>query len=315
MRERSGTIGRMSAGRVLLPVALARAGLLPAALARAGLLPLALALTGLPACGGPGGGAGTGPLVVAADVGFAPHAMMTGAGEVEGFNVDLAREIAARLGRPGVEVVDFEWSSIFSGLYARRFEFVIAPTTITEGRARRVLLTEGYLDTDPVFLRRRDQPELDDLAQLAGQVVAVNNGSAYDLWATENAGPLGFEVQRYGKNADAVQAVLSGRAFANLVGETVAYWVVRENALVRADYRIPAETAFAIAFRNDDGETRNRVETILECLKVEGVIARIHRDWLGEEPAPGSAAVTAYEGFGPPGLPGFEPTPGRVPCG
>ncbi len=282
------------------------------------LLAPALAAGGLLACGG-GGGSGAdepaGPLVVAADVGFAPHAMMTGSGDVEGFNVDLAREIAARLGRPGVEVVDFEWSSIFSGLYARRFEFVIAPTTITEGRARRVLLTEGYLDTDPVFLRRRDQPELDDLAQLAGEVVAVNNGSAYDLWATGNAESLGFEVQRYGKNADAVQAVLSGRAFANLVGESVARWVVRQNPSVRADYRIRAETAFAIAFRNDDGETRNRVEAVLECLKVEGVLARIHRDWLGEDPAPGSAAVTAYEGFGPPGLPGFEPTPGRVPCG
>ena len=272
-------------------------------------------LSGCTGPGAPGGNGAAGPLVVAADVGFAPHVMMKGDGGVEGFNVDLAHEIAARLGRPGVEIVDFEWSSIFSGLYARRFEFVIAPTTITEGRARRVLLTEGYLDTDPVFLRRRDTAKLDDLSQLAGEIVAVNNGSAYDLWATDNADSLDFEVQRYGKNADAVQAVLSGRAFANLVGESVARWVVQQNPAVRADYRIRAETAFAIAFRNDDGDTRNRVEAILECLKVEGVLARIHRDWLGEDPAPGSAAVTAHDGFGPPGLPGFEPTPGRVPCG
>ncbi len=273
---------------------------------------------GLGACGGGAGESadeGPGPLVLAADVGFAPHVMMTPTGEVEGFNVDLAHEIAARLGRPGVEIVDFEWNSIFSGLYARRFEFVIAPTTITEGRARRVLLTEGYLDTDPVFLRRRDAPVLDDLEQLRGESVAVNNGSAYDLWATDNAEALGFEVLRYGKNADAVQAVLSGRAFANLVGESVAAWAVRQNPAVRADYRIRAETAFAIAFRNDDAATRNRVEGILECLKAEGVLARIHRDWLGEDPAPGSAAVTPFEGFGPPGLPGFEPTPGRPPCG
>lgn len=277
---------------------------------RGGILAAFLALS---ACGGGTRDTGPGPLVVAADVGFAPHAMMSGSGEVEGFNVDLAGEIAARLGRPGVEIVDFEWSSIFSGLYARKFEFVIAPTTITEGRARRVLLTEGYLDTDPVFLRRRDDPELTDLSQLAGQSVAVNNGSAYDLWATENAGALGFEVLRYGKNADAVQAVLSGRAFANLVGESVARWAVRQNPAVRADHRIRAETAFAIAFRNDDAATRNRVESILECLKQEGVLARIHRDWLGDDPAPGSAAVTAFEGFGPPGLPGFEATPGRTP--
>lgn len=256
-----------------------------------------------------------GPLVVAADVGFAPHAMMAANGEVEGFNVDLARELAARLGRPGFRIVDSEWSSIFSGLYAAKFEFVIAPTTITEGRARRVLLTEGYLDTDPVFLRRADAPELTGLDQLRGEAIAVNNGSAYDLWATENRDALGFEVQRYGKNADAVQAVLSGRAFANLVGESVALWAVRKNPAVRADFRIRAETSFAIAFRNDDVERRNEVETILECLKADGTIARIHRAWLGADPAAGSAAVTPLPGFGPPGLPGFQPTPGRQPCG
>lgn len=280
---------------------------------RVGVLPAALLI--LSGCGGSPEVAGEGPMVVAADVGFAPHAMMAANGEVEGFNVDLAREIAARLGRPGFEIVDSEWSSIFSGLYAEKFEFVIAPTTITEGRAERVLLTEGYLDTDPVFIRRSDAPELTDLAQLRGQQVAVNNGSAYDLWATENHEELGFEVLRYGKNADAVQAVLSGRAFANLVGASVAMWAVRQNAGVRADFRIRAETAFAVAFRNDDVETRNRVETILECMKVDGTIARIHEEWLGVPPAPGSAAVTAYPGFGPPGLTGFQETPGREPCG
>ena len=280
---------------------------------RVGVFPAALLI--LAGCGGSPEVEGDGPMVVAADVGFAPHAMMTANGGVEGFNVDLAREIASRLGRPGFEIVDSEWSSIFSGLYAEKFEFVIAPTTITEGRAERVLLTEGYLDTDPVFLRRADDPELTDLAQLRGQQVAVNNGSAYDLWATDNHEELGFEVLRYGKNADAVQAVLSGRAFANLVGESVAMWAVRQNAGVRADFRIRAETAFAVAFRNDDVETRNRVETILECMKVDGTIARIHEQWLGVAPAPGSAAVTAYPGFGPPGLAGFQETPGRTPCG
>ena len=259
--------------------------------------------------------AGPGPLVVAADVGFAPHAMMTPSGEVEGFNVDLARVLAERLGRPGTRIVDSEWSSIFSGLYAGKFEFVIAPTTITEGRARRVLLSEGYLDTDPVFLRRRDQPVLKSLDDLRGARIAVNNGSAYDLWASENREALGFEIQRYGKNADAVQAVLSGRAFANLVGESVALWAVRQNPAVRADFRIRANTAFAIAFRNDDVALRNEVETILECLKLDGTIARIHRDWLGSDPVPGSAAVTPREGFGPPGLTGFQPTPDRKPCG
>ena len=47
------------------------------------------------------GAAGTpdGPLLVAADVGFAPHAMARPDGSAEGFNIDLAEEIARRLGQ------------------------------------------------------------------------------------------------------------------------------------------------------------------------------------------------------------------------
>ena len=83
---------------------------------------------------GPGqaviGAAGTpsGPLLVAADGRFAPHAMARPDGSAEGFNVDLAAEIADRLGRPGYEIVDQEFSGVFAGLNAGRFEFIVAPT-------------------------------------------------------------------------------------------------------------------------------------------------------------------------------------------
>ena len=92
------------------------------------------------------------PLKVAADVGFAPHAMALPDGSTEGFNIDLAAEIAERLGRPGYEIIDSEWSGMFAGLGAKKFEFVVAPTTATPERARMVLFTEGYLDTDYTFL-------------------------------------------------------------------------------------------------------------------------------------------------------------------
>ena len=172
------------------------------------------------------GAAGTpsGPLLVAADVGFAPHAMVRPDGTAEGFNVDLAAEIADRLGRPGYEIVDQEYSGVFAGLNAGRFEFIIAPTTMTLERSRQVLFVEGYLDTDYTFLTLDDAPEIESLDDIRGHAIAVNNGSVYDTWVTDNAPRYDLEVQRYGKNADAVQAVLTGRAFANLAAETAAKW-------------------------------------------------------------------------------------------
>ena len=255
-----------------------------------------------------------GPLLVAADVGFAPHAMARPDGSVEGFNIDLAEELARRLGRPGYEIVDQEWSGIFAGLSASRFEFIIAPTTMTFERSQEVLFVEGYLDTDYTFLIKDDAPEIASLEDVRGRAIAVNNGSVYDVWATENADLYNLEIQRYGKNADAVQAVLTGRAFANLAGESVAKWAAMQSPLVRTTYTIRSGSKFSAAFRNDDVEYRNRVEALLECMKTDGTMARLHEKWFGDPPAEGSAAITVLEGYGEPGMAGYDPAPHSPPC-
>ncbi len=288
------------------------------------ILFLSLAQAGCGADGGRGGrtedgavgAAGTpdGPLLVAADVGFAPHAMARPDGSAEGFNIDLAEEIARRLGRPGYEIVDQEWSGIFAGLAAGRFEFIIAPTTMTYERSQEVLFVEGYLDTDYTFLIDDDAPDIESLEDIRGQAIAVNNGSVYDVWATENADLYDLEIQRYGKNADAVQAVLTGRAFANLAGESVAKWAAMQSPLVRTTYTIKSGRKFSVAFRNEDVEYRNRVEALLECMKSDGTMARLHEKWLGGPPAAGSAAITVLDGYGEPGMAGYDPTPHRPPC-
>ena len=262
------------------------------------------------------GPAGTpeGPLLVSADVGFAPHAMVRPDGTAEGFNIDLADEIAKRLGRPGYEIVDQEWSGMFAGLNANRFEFIIAPTTMTYERSQEVLFVEGYLDTDYTFLIKNDAPEIETLEDVRGQAIAVNNGSAYDLWVTENQEEYDLEVQRYGKNADAVQAVVTGRAFANLAGETVAKWAANQSPLVRTTYTIKSSSKFSAAFRQDDVEYRNRVEEIMECMKTDGTMARLHEKWFGDTPVEGAAAITPLEGYGEPGMEGHDPTPHPSAC-
>ena len=254
------------------------------------------------------------PLTVAADVGFAPHAMALPDGTTEGFNIDLAAEIAKRLGRPGYEIIDSEWSGMFAGLNAKKFEFIIAPMTATPERAEMVLFTEGYLDTDYTFLIAKRSPEITSLSDLRGKTIAVNNGSAYDSWAAENKAKYGFEVQRYGKNADAIQAVLTRRAFANLAAHSVVSWAAKKNRLVKTSYTIRSGRAFALAFRKQDSAYRNRVEEILECMKTDGTLAHIHEKWLGDSPAPSSAAATVYEGYGIAAFDGFDPTPHTASC-
>lgn len=261
------------------------------------------------ALGQPAGAQVTGPtekLKVAMDVGFAPFAYKSGDGKTVGFTVDFADEIGERLGRPGVEIIDQPYAGIFAGLFAKRYDFIIAPTNITEERAKQMLFTEPYMATGLGFLiRAKDQMSV--LEDLRGKTITVNSGSISDSWATENAAALGFQVQRYSKNADAVQAVGAGRAYANVADVPVTEYIANQQAKqFKIGYELYTGRSFGLPFRTDDVAFRNQVETIIEQMKADGSLAKINQKWFGKAPPEGTAMTTVYEGFGPPGFTGYS---------
>ena len=75
------------------------------------------------------------------DATFAPHAMVRLGGGVEGFNVDLAKEIARRLGKT-LELDATTFSGLIPGLNSKRYDWIAAPTTVTKERAESLLFTD-----------------------------------------------------------------------------------------------------------------------------------------------------------------------------
>ncbi|MEM1266715.1 MAG: transporter substrate-binding domain-containing protein [Pseudomonadota bacterium] len=241
---------------------------------------------------------------VALDGTFAPHAMPKLGGGVEGFNVDLATIIGERLDVE-MEIVATQWSGILPGMQAGTYDFVVAPTTITEERAGNMLFSEGYLNTDYQFLVLNEAEEVTSLEGFAGKTIAVNKGSVYDSWARELEGEIGWTVESYGTNTDAVQAVVSGRAFANVAGNTATAFAAAKNPNVKLSYLHSTGRVWGMPFRSDDAETRARVEAVIECMKIDGTMAELHEKWFGIAPPEGSAAVTPVAGFGEPGYAGY----------
>ena len=253
------------------------------------------------------------PLKTAVDGTFAPHAMPKLSGGIEGFNVDLANEIGRRLKRP-VEIAATQFSGILPSLQAGTIDFVAAPVTVTKERAENYLFTEGYLNTDYQFLTKKGEPPITDLKQLKGKVISVNKGSVYDSWARGLEGEIGWTVESFGTQTDAVQAVMAGRAFANVAGNTAVQWAVKQQPQLQVSYLYSTGLVWAAALRKDSKQLLDEIENAIECMKKDGTIARMHERWFGIKPPPGSAAVTIFPGTGVPGMPGYDPTPREPKC-
>ena len=253
------------------------------------------------------------PLHTGIDGTFAPHAFPSLSGGYEGFNIDLGNDIARRLHRK-IIIDAAQFSGLIPALQAGTYDFLIAPTTVTKERADNMLFTEGYLNTDFQFLIKKGSPKVTRLEDLKGKTVSVNKGSVYDSWARELEGKIGWKVESFGTQTDAVQAVLAGRADANVAGNTVIAWAAKNNPQVELSYLYSTGLVWAAPLRKDSTEMRKTIENAIECIKLDGTMAKLHEKWFGLAPAPGSAAVTVFPGYGVPDMPGYDPTPHTPAC-
>src|SRR5260370_6808807 len=118
------------------------------------------------------------PLKTVVDGTFAPHAMPKLGGGYEGFNIDLAEEIAKRLKRKTV-IDAVQFSGIVPALQAGTYDYVAATTTVTKERADNMLFTEGYLNTDFLLLIKKRAPPLAKPNYLKHQTTSLTTVPPY----------------------------------------------------------------------------------------------------------------------------------------
>ena len=255
------------------------------------------------------------PLRTGVDGTFAPHAMAKLGGGIEGFQVDLFTEAARRMGRE-ITIESTTFSGLIPGLMAGRYDFIAAPTTVTKERAENMLFTAGYLWTDFQFGIKKGSAPIKSWDDLKGKAVAVNKGTPYETLSKTMGEKIGFTVQVYDTQPDATQAVLAGRAYATLGGNTVIKYAASKNPQFVADFVLEDTKAhWAAPFRKDSVALRNQMQDALDCMKQDGTIAKLSEKWFGVAPGPDDLERVVTPGYGVPGMPGYDPTPHRLHCG
>ncbi|MBS0541837.1 MAG: transporter substrate-binding domain-containing protein [Proteobacteria bacterium] len=255
------------------------------------------------------------PLRTGVDGTFAPHAFPKLGGGIQGFNVDLFTEVAKRMHRD-ITIDSVSFSTLIPGMEAGRYDFIAAPTTVTKERAEKMLFTSGYIWTSYQFGIKKGSAPIKGWADLKGKAVAVNKGTPYETLSKKMGQEIGFEVQAYDTQPDASQAVLSGRAYATLGGNTTIVYAASKNPMFVADLELTDTRAhWAAPVPLSNPKLRAQLQDALDCMKKDGSLVKLSEKWFGRVPPPDALERTITPGYGVPGMPHYDPTPHDLHCG
>ena len=111
-------------------------------------------------------------IVVSTDANYAPQSYLNDKGELEGFDVSVAKEVAKRLG-VNVKFITPDWDLITAGKWGKRWDISIGSMTPTKERKNALLFTLPYYSSPAQFAIHKDNKDIKTLADLAGKRIGV----------------------------------------------------------------------------------------------------------------------------------------------
>jgi len=127
-----------------------------------------------------------GKIVISSDANYAPQSFLDENGELVGFDIDVSKEVAKRLGVVA-KFVTPDWDLIVAGKWGGRWDLSIGSMTITAERARVVDFSTPYYYTPAQFAVHKDNKSIIVLTDFAGKTVGLGSGTTYESYLDPNA--------------------------------------------------------------------------------------------------------------------------------
>jgi polar amino acid transport system substrate-binding protein len=136
-----------------------------------------------------------GKLVVSTDPYYAPQSFVNEQGEFDGFDVEVARQVAGRMG-VDIEFVTPDWDLITAGRWGGRWDVSIGSMTPTEDRAAVLWFSDPYYYTPASFAVHSENASLRSVDDLAGTTVGLGTATTYELYLNGTLSLLSGQIVR-----------------------------------------------------------------------------------------------------------------------
>ncbi|MCY4030554.1 MAG: transporter substrate-binding domain-containing protein [Hyphomicrobiales bacterium] len=235
-----------------------------------------------------------GVLKVATDADWAPQSFLNDDNEMDGFDVDVAKEIAKRMGIE-IEFVTPDWTVITSGNWAGRWDISVGSMTPTAERAQ-VLEFPGIYYYTPASFAVHNDSSAQSKVDLNGKKIGACTACTYEFYLqhdlnidAEGAPPFSYDVTPGEIVSMEDPAILfdnlrlgDGVRLDGMIDSLPAIRSAIENG---APIRVLGTPAFyeplAIAIDRGDKEFHHALKDIVQLMHRDGTLSRLSEKWYG----------------------------------
>ena len=223
-------------------------------------------------------------LIMGLDDSFPPMGYRDENHEIVGYDVDLAKEVAKRL---GIELIlqPIDWAAKEQELNTGEIDCIWNGFTITEERKQNLLFTPPYLKNAQVIVVKGNSP-VNSLADLKGKTAGTQAGSS-SIEAIDDAPEFKASLKKIVEYQDFLTALMD--LDVGGIDAVVIDLVVANDNINRSgkNFRILKESLgdeeFGIGFRKADKTLANKVWETLLAMAKDGTVAKISVKWLGAD--------------------------------
>ncbi len=241
------------------------------------------------------------PLRIGTDISHPPLEFYAGPGKrVRGFDADIAREIAKRLGRPA-EFVNMPFGSLLGAVAAGKVDFTISSMFDLPIREKIADFVDYFLSGTAIMVRARNPHNVFTLAGFCGLTASAEVGTFQFTALKEQSkrcralGLGGIHVISVAGDEQGAQALLAGRVEIHIADFPIVSYLARTvgNGKLVVAGRPFNQIPYGIAVRKGNVALRTAIVRALTAMVADGTYSRLLKKWHLQAGALGSIPVNA----------------------
>ncbi|MCW8469055.1 ABC transporter substrate-binding protein [Fluoribacter gormanii] len=196
-------------------------------------------------------------------------------GEIKGFDIDLARLIAKKLGKEAF-FDTMQFSSILPALSSGQVDAAISTITITDQRKKNFDFTEPYYFESMAAVFPGTKP-INDVTQLTDKKIAVQLGSTMEIWLKKNMPNANLLVMD--NNNQTIAALKAGHVDLVLVDGVQGAVFSKKNPGLSFAVLAKSTDGYGLAIKKNSKLTQ-KINHALDELEQSGELAALKKKWL-----------------------------------